>query len=162
MLLWRGRAFFLVDRAQHTLALRDRQQGWIELDKSRINRPMRGVARITVRFYRNHSGELLVIESEKCPSPREACRVLYMDFEAHALGTLVIALLVNRALTLGHSRLEHQQGLVRPCPGLDKSLVRHWIDKDVVEHVMAWYLQSRVVTHIKSRSEINPLAIVLG
>src|SRR5580700_5279228 len=162
MLLRHSRAFFLVDRAQRTLGLRDRQQGWIELDESRIDRGMRGVAGIAARFYRNHGREFLVIESEKCPSAAKACRVLYVDFEAHPLGALVIALLVDGALALGHARLQHQQGFVWPCPGLYKSLVRHRIDKDIVEHVMARHLQSRVVTHIESGSEIDPLAIVLG
>ena len=75
---------------------------------------MRRVALITLRFRRNMVARFLSSNPKNAHPPEKRAVSLYMDFEAHALVALVIAFLADGALTLGHARLEHQQGLVRP------------------------------------------------
>ena len=98
---------------------------------------------------------------KNAPSPGKACRVFHVDLEPHPVGSLVVAFLVDRAFPFSHALLQHQHRLVGPSPGLDKDLVRRRVDEHVIEHVMVCALRSRVVTHIESRGEIDPLAIVL-
>src|SRR4029077_7513797 len=123
LLLPRLSCFLLVRRAERALALFNRQQSRIELDKRGIHRGMGGVAAIALGLDGDHLGGLGVVKAKEGPLAGETRFVFHVYFNAHYVCALVVAALVDRTFTLRAAYFEHQHGLVWPSAGLDERLV---------------------------------------
>src|ERR1700733_16007296 len=152
---------FLVCSSECTLALSDRQQSWIELDKCCVHSRVGGVATVAVSRHWNHLGDFAVIKAKEGPLAWKTRFVFYVHLESHG-GALVVAFLVNRTLPFRAANFEHEHGFVGPGARLYKCLVRLRIYKDIVEHMMVAHLHRWAITHVESGSQVHPLPIVLG
>jgi hypothetical protein len=94
---------------------------------------------------------------------RKTRGVFHVGFHRYHV-RLHAAALIDRHFAVRSADLQNQYRLVRPFPGLKKSLVRGRIDKHVVESWIAAAIRGprRTVGHAEPGSDKRPLAIMLG
>jgi hypothetical protein len=150
--------------AECSVALRDRQQRRIELNKRGVCRSFGGVAAIARSGYRDHAGSRTPLEVEESPLLRKTGFVFQVHIDPNH-GTLTSSFLIRIGGThvLGCALFDHEHGLVRPCSGLQECLVRFGIDEKIVEEaVFACLHVRRVGSRLEVGGEPDSFAIVLG
>jgi hypothetical protein len=143
-------------------AASDGEECGVELDEGGVDGGVVGVAGVAGCCCGGHFGGFGVVEAEEGPLAGEAGLVFDVDFEAHAVGALEVALLVDGTSAFGAADFEDQHGFVGPGAGLEEGFVRFGIDEDVVEHVVIGCLRVGVVAHVEAGGEVDPFAIVFG
>jgi hypothetical protein len=156
---WRG--FLPVAGRESAFARGEGKQGWVELDESRVDGGVFGVAGVAFGRTRNHFGRCGVAKTEEGPFAGEAGFVFHVDLETHGVCALEVARLVDGALAFGAAAFENEHGFVGPSAGLEESLVGLAVDENVVKHVVV-HIHRGVVAHIEAGGEVDPFAIVLG
>ena len=134
-------------------------QSWIELDEGGVDGCVLFVAGVAGRFFRDHLGRILVIESEECPFAREAGFILDVNLASHQLRGLKMTTLIDGGIAARATHLKHEHGFVRPGAGLQEGFVRIWVDKNRVKHRVSSRTALKIA-HIDARTQVDPLTII--
>src|SRR5205823_10083845 len=100
---------------------------------------------ITAGVKWNHLRGLRVVKTKESPFPLKTLFVLHVYLKSHAVRALVISLLIDGALAFRSANFEDEHSFVGPSAGFKKGLVRLWVHKNVVEHMMVLTLCPRTV-----------------